>query len=74
MRGKSAFTLIELMVVVSIIGIVTALAIPNMNKYKTKAKMAEASIILPSIVKYQKAFYIENGYFKPLEPTARISN
>jgi len=38
---KSAFTLIELMIVVAIIGIITAIAYPSYNNYVVRAKRAD---------------------------------
>ncbi len=41
MHKQSGFTLIELMVVISIIGILAAIAIPQFSKYRDRAILAE---------------------------------
>lgn len=40
-RSQSGFTLIELMIAISIIGILTAVALPMYQDYTTKAKLSE---------------------------------
>ena len=42
LRKAKGFTLIELMIVVAIIGIMAAIAIPNFLNYMCKAKQSEA--------------------------------
>ena len=43
---QSGFTLVELMVVVAIIGLLSAVAIPNFKKYQAKSKISEAKLQL----------------------------
>jgi len=48
-KGIAGFTLVELMVVVAIIGILSAIAVPNFKKYQAKSKQSEAKINLSAL-------------------------
>lgn len=55
-RNSKGFTLIELMIVVVIIGILAALAIPRFMRSTTKSKQSEAKQLLKQIYTMQRAY------------------
>jgi type IV pilus assembly protein PilE len=62
-RNSKGFTLIELMIVVVIIGILAALAIPRFMRSTTKSKQSEAKQILKQVYVMQRAYRQEyNSY------------
>jgi len=58
-RSQKGFTLVELMIVVAIIGILAAVAIPNFMKFQAKARQSEAKINLKAASTAAKAKYAE---------------
>jgi type IV pilus assembly protein PilA len=57
MKKIKAFTLIELMIVVAILGILAAVAIPAFLNYIQRAKTAEIAPLFKAMVDGQAAFY-----------------
>ena len=63
LKGKKGFTLIELMIVVAIIGILAAIAIPNFLRFQAKSKQSEAKTNLGGIFTAQTAYFGEKNTY-----------
>ena len=63
MKAKKGFTLIELMIVVAIIGILAAIAIPDFLKFQAKAKQSEAKTNLGAIFTTQVSYFGEQNTY-----------
>ena len=60
MKAKKGFTLIELLIVVVIIGILAAIAIPKFAATKAKAYTASMKTDLRNLVTAQEAYFSDN--------------
>src|SRR5690606_13200347 len=61
--NSHGFSLVELMVVVAIIGLLAAIAVPQFEKFQAKARQSEAKSQLSALFSAEQAFFVEwNGY------------
>jgi type IV pilus assembly protein PilA len=62
-KAKKGFTLIELMIVVAIIGILAAIAIPNFLRFQLKSKSSEGKVNIAAIRTAEESFLAEFGRY-----------
>ncbi len=60
-RNEKGFTLIELLIVIAIIGILAAIAIPQFNQYKARAYNSDSKSNLHNLYLGCKAYWAEQG-------------
>ena len=72
-RPDKGFTLIELVIVVAIIGILAAIAVPNFVKFQARSKQSEAKANLKSAFTAEKAWLQEKDQYSVLINTIGYS-
>jgi len=61
MKGRKAFTLVELLIVVLIIAILAAIAIPNFLEAQTRAKVSRAKADMRTVVTAIETYHADHG-------------
>ena len=62
-RDEKGFTLIELMIVIAIIGILAAIAIPQFSAYRKRAFNSSAQSDVRNLATAQEAYYVDNSRY-----------
>lgn len=72
MKNKSGFTMVELMVVVLIVGILAAVAVPLMSGRIDSSKWSEAKAAMGTIASGLRSYAAEKGSFATAPTLAQI--
>ena len=66
-KDERGFTLIELMIVIAIIGILAAIAIPQFSAYRKRSYNSSAQSDVRNIATAQEAYYVDNSTYTSTE-------
>jgi len=61
--NQQGFTLIEIMIVIAIIGIIAAIAIPNFNSYRQKALKQQVMAAVRGVASLEEAHFASNQVY-----------
>jgi len=62
-NNERAFTLIELLIVIAILGVLAAIAIPQFSSYRTRSYNSSAQADLRNAITVQEDYYIEQDAY-----------
>ena len=71
-KEESGFTLIELLIVLVIIGILLAIAVPSYLGFKTRAEKSAAQSNVRAAIPSAEAFYADNGTYLGMNEAALV--
>ena len=72
--SRGAFTLVELLIVVAIVAILAAIAVPNFLEAQVRAKTARAKSDLRTVATALESYSVDNnGHYPPDEPRVDLS-
>jgi len=74
MKKTAGFTLIELMVVIAILGIMAASAVPLYSRYRQRTVGSEATVMLKQILDAEIMYFVENDTFFPTNKTYMVTH
>jgi len=70
-KKNNAFTLIELLIVVAIIAILAAIAVPNFLEAQTRAKVSRSKADIRSLATAIESYVVDNNEYMPFVPAIR---
>ncbi len=70
-KGQKGFSLVELMIVVAIIGILAALAVPKFQSFQAKARQTEGKNNLSHVYTLQMSYHGDNDTYSAVTTTGR---